>query len=238
MIEELTWDTSLFKKKIGILVPNTGSTAEIESELELAHEAEYKYITCKLNTQDTYIIRNLEFAGFYLTDIGVTWAVETEEFFRKFNDEKLISANAAVTACNEDIPTLKTLITSFFLDSRFYNDPFFSKEEADKLHTVWIENSVKGVAADKVLYIPDVGFITCKISPDKKGSIALIGVKNSYRGKGFGKALIFSSMKWFVSQNLTIVNVKTQLRNIAAMNFYRKQGFFIQGYEMTFGKVL
>ncbi|MBI4680394.1 MAG: GNAT family N-acetyltransferase [Nitrospirae bacterium] len=125
-----------------------------------------------------------------------------------------------------------------FLESRFYNDPFFSKEEADKLYQTWMENSVKKKAADIVFCIPDVGFITCKKNVTNIGEIGLVGVKKDFRGKAVGTALMKEAITWFKSQDINLVSVRTQLKNIDAMNFYLKLGCYVKGYDIVFAKIL
>ena len=141
-------------------------------------------------------------------------------------------------ATYKDIPGLKKIATSLFSESRFYRDPFFSKEEADKLYQTWIENSVKGAAADIVFWIPRRGFITCKKSGEHSGEIVLLGIKKSFRGKGCGTALVKESMIWFHAQDIPSITVRTQVKNLGALNFYLKLGFSLRGYDIVFGNIL
>ena len=238
MIKEITFDTNIFQKKIGILTVDDHFPAGIEVDLKSAKENGYQYLMCKLQSQETSVIRRLESFGFYLNDISVVWTAEIEKILRMLEEEEHAAAESIIVAGEEELLILKKLINSLFSGSRYYNDPFFSKEEADRLHVTWIENSIKGVASDVVLYLPDTGFITCKKREERTGNIVLIGLKECFRGKGLGLALAFAAIKWFESQNVRIVNVKTQLKNIKAMNFYRKLGFIIKEFEITFGKII
>ena len=98
-------------------------------------------------------------------------------------------------ATEEDIPAARELVTSLFLNSRFYNDPFFSKEEADRLYQTWIENSIRGLAAHAVFLIPDAGVITCRKLDATTGDILLIGVAE--QRQNLGRELILAAMDWF-----------------------------------------
>ncbi len=111
-----------------------------------------------------------------------------------------------------------------------------SKEEADNLYQAWIENSIKGNAADVVFCIPDGGFITCKKSAADTGEIVLIGTRKGIRGTGAGAALMAEAMKWFKIQGANCVSARTQLKNLNAMNFYLKLGFYVKGYDIIFAK--
>jgi dTDP-4-amino-4,6-dideoxy-D-galactose acyltransferase len=236
MINELTWDSDFFKKKIGELKILTESQPAIEMAIKNAKDGNFKYIICKIKSQRTTLIKILESLGFYLSDIGVTWAIETDKFLYKGKNSSI--RESVQIATDKDIPMLKEMIKSLFLESRFYNDPFFSKEDADNLYQKWIENSVKGQIADIVFLIPDTGFITCKKSTSNIVEIPLIGIIKDSRGKGVGTTLITESINWAETKGINLVSVRTQLRNLNAMNFYVKLGFYIKEYDIVFGKIL
>ncbi|MEW6570130.1 MAG: GNAT family N-acetyltransferase [Nitrospirota bacterium] len=237
MIRELIWDSKLFGKKIGVLSVDVESINQIPASLKTAKGNGYRYVVCKLYSQNTTLIRALESNGFYLTDIGVIWEVEIKHISlgknRDYNTRKLIKI-----ASESDIPVLKRMITSLFGESRFYNDPFYSRGEADKLYQTWIENSVRGEAADAVFIIPGTGFVTCKKSAKGRGEIKLIGIKRSQRGKRLGTNLLAAAVDWFRKQNVQFVRARTQLKNLPAMNFYSKSGFRVAEYDLIFSKIL
>lgn len=237
MISELAWDSNFFKRKIGELKISHGPFSRIEAALKSAKTEGFQYIICKIEFQDTSLVRFLESSGFYLSDLGITWSMRTERFSHPWSSGKEKMRKSAAVATVKDIPALKKITKSLFLESRFYNDPFFSKEEADSLYLAWIENSVKGQAADIVFWIPGEGFITCKKN-SRSGEIVLVGVKKGSRGKGIGTTLVEEAMRWFAVQGLDSVSVRTQLRNLDAMNFYLKLGFTMKRHDMVFGKIL
>ncbi len=237
MIKELLWDSTLFKKKIGEFIMVSQKPSYLKEVLNKAKENRFDYITCKMRAQNTSLNRLLESSGFYLTDIGVTLVTKTDMFFQR-NLEDLTVTKTVRPAYTQDISTLKRMIKSLFIESRFYSDPFFSKAMAERLYQVWVENSVEGQAADITYWIPQTGFITCRKSEKNSGSIVLIGIKKGLRGKGFGTALIKKAMEWFRSQKISLVTVRTQLKNLEALNFYIKIGFFVKEYDMIFGKIL
>lgn len=232
MIKKLEWDTEFFKKKMGVLTLDGCSGINLADELEVAKNDQYKYILCQLKSPEAEDIRLLESHGFYLVDIGVTWSAGVDDLTPITSMESQGHTVAVGVATVENIPMLKKLSHSLFVDSRFYNDPFFSKEDADNLHATWLENSVLGKVANIVFHVEGKGFITCKLA-EGVGEIILIGVKKECRGEGIGLRLVDSAIKWFLSNNAENIRVKTQLKNIGAMNFYRKLGFSIDRYDMT-----
>ena len=238
MIKKLEWDTEFFKKKIGTLIFDEVPEGGLGKVLEEAKSCNYKYIVCQLKSPQLSTINLLEGHKFYLSDVGVTWEMRVEEYLSKVEKRGLDSNIEVSEAVVKDIPGLQEMIKPMFPNSRFYSDPFFSPEEADNLHVVWIENSVLGKAADLVLHVPDKGFVTCKKREDEAGEVILIGIKNGFRGENLGRALMNSSVEWFSKNGIKSIKIKTQLKNIAAMNFYRKLGFSIESYDMTFSSVM
>jgi dTDP-4-amino-4,6-dideoxy-D-galactose acyltransferase len=234
-IEELTWDSAFFQKKIGTLEAPSLDLSSLKDTLKKAKKDGFEYLTCRLARQDTVLIRHLESNGFYLTDIGVTLVMDTQRYFQKGKQSRPIKQHAIKTTTLEDVPALQKYVTSLFPESRFYNDPFFSREDADRLYRAWVENSVRGEAADIVFHIPGTGFISCKKAGKNSGQIVLIGVKKSFRGKGYGTTLITEAMEWFRRERINSVTVRTQVRNTKALNFYIHSGFIVKGYDIIFG---
>jgi len=198
----------------------------------------FAYLTCRLPAQDAVLIRLLESSGFYLTDIGVTLATDTRSCFQQGKQSHPAIKRAIETATLQDIPVLQKYITSLFPESRFYNDPFFLRADADRLYRAWIENSVRGEAADIVFHIPGTGFISCRKAGNHSGQIVLIGIKKSFRGKGYGAALMAKALEWFRRERINAVSVRTQLKNTKALNFYLHAGFLVKEYDIIFGRIL
>ncbi len=238
MIREMTWDSTFFRKRIGRLLLTAHNPQQIESVLGKAKLQGFQYIVCKITSFNTSSVRLLESFGFSLTDVGVTYSIKANDFNDIEGRAGLKISNSIKVASTKDIPMLKKMVQSLFTDSRFYNDPFFTKKDADSLYKAWIENSVRGIAADVVFCIPHKGFICCKQKGKKQGEIILIGVDKKYQGQGLGRALIEKAVKWFIDKGLPSVSVRTQLKNVAAMNFYTALGFSIKKYDVIFSKIL
>jgi len=234
MIKKLAWDTEFFEKKIGALIFDEISENDLAKDLKEARDDNYKYIVCKLKSPSTSIINMLEKYKFYLSDVGINWKIKVDKYL-SINKKQVSSSHAEPReAVLNDIPGLQEMIRPMFPNSRFYSDPFFSHKEADDLHKIWIENSVLGKAADIVLHVPKKGFVTCKKKEHGIGEIILIGVKDRYRGNNLGKTLMDFSVNWFSNNGIKTIEIKTQLKNAVAINFYSQLGFSIDGYDMTF----
>jgi len=228
MIHLLAWDSDFFRRKIGTLSGELASAAAVAADLAAARRDGFAYLVCRPPVDDAAAIRTLEHAGFYLTDVGVTWISDAQRYL-----ERAEPASAVRHATAADLPQLTSEAVKLFRRSRFYSDPFFSEADADRLHVAWLENSVAGQAANSVLINPDAGFVTCKLTKDGGGEVPLIGVWEESRKRGAGRELMTAAVQWFASQGVSTVRVKTQVKNLRAMNFYHRLGFDLDMMDMT-----
>lgn len=237
IIRTLSWDSELFQKKIGEIRVDRRNCSQLPGIVQRAKKNGFQYLMCRLRNHETAVVKALESSGFYLSDIGVIWNFDTRRDFRVIHNQPAARTKVIRIAGIEDIPLLQKMITSMFVTSRFYSDPFFNRSEANKLYQSWIENSVLGEAADSVFFIPDAGFASCK-KTKRKGDIVLIGVKKQSRGKGIGTLLLKHALRWFKENEIHTVSARTQLKNVSAMNFYRKAGFVVAEYDLIFSRIL
>lgn len=234
MLEPLKWDSEFFGRKIGA-VTRSWTPDGVRADVAAARAQGYNYLVSRPPVEDAAAIRTLEQAGFYLTDLGVTWFSDVQAYLD--GADRTVAA-AARLATEGDIPWLSRTASHLFPLSRFYHDPFYSRADADRLHEAWLANSVRGQAADAVLLIPDTGFVTCKVAKDGAGEIVLIGVVDGARMRGAGRALMTAALEWFAAKGVATVRVKTQVKNLRAMNFYHRLGFGLHGTDMTMGCIL
>lgn len=228
MIAKADWDSDFFKKKIGVLTGDFASREAVAADLETGRAEGFEYLTCRPPAEDAAAIRTLEQAGFYLTDVGVIWAAASRDYL-----QRAAAVPQSIRAADErDLPLLTAQAVKLFRRSRFYSDPFFSAADADRLHVAWLENSVAGKAADAVFIDPDSGFVTCKLK-DGYGEVPLIGVWEERRTRGAGRALMTAAVRWMESRGAAAVHVKTQVKNLRAMNFYHRLGFDLYAMDMT-----
>jgi dTDP-4-amino-4,6-dideoxy-D-galactose acyltransferase len=234
VIEPLKWDSEFFGRRIGAL---TGSWQpdEVTRDVAAARAGGYVYLISRPPVDDAAAIRTLEAAGFYFTDLGVIWASDVAAYLQRADRA---AARAARPATAADVPWLSRTGSTLFPASRYYHDPFYTTDDANRFYAAWLANSVSGQAADAVFIIPDGGFVTAKIARDGAGEIVLIGVVEGAQMKGTGRALMTAAMEWFAAKGVTLVRVKTQVKNLRAMNFYHRLGFDLHSTDMTMGCIL
>lgn len=224
----MTWDSTFFKRKIGRLsrVPSEHLLPKLIDE---ARKDNYQYLTCRFMLSRMSEVQILEKYGFYMTDLGVVWERKTSAI-----SQTLVPVREASI---KDMAVLKKMGNGFFRDSRFYNDPFFTCDEADRLYHAWLRNSLLD-SNIQVFVVARKGFVTCKRLSRKKGDIPLVGVITAEQGKGIGRSLIYKALDWFKKEGIRTVTVRTQANNARAMNFYQGLGFIVKYVDATLGKIL
>ncbi len=228
MIRELTWDSQFFKRKIGRLTKVPPDDV-LQKLIRRALKENYLYLTCRFDLTSISTIQHLEKHGFYMTDLGVVWERRSDPLL-----EPMILVRGADI---KDAPMLKKISRGLFKNSRFYNDPFFTNDEAARLYRAWIDNSLKDKEI-KTFVVEKKGFITCKRLSKNKGDIPLVGVTAGQQGKGIGGSLVYQALNWFKAVGVKTVTVRTQANNLAAMNFYAGVGFRVKYTDVTMGLIL
>ncbi|MSU26091.1 MAG: GNAT family N-acetyltransferase [Candidatus Levybacteria bacterium] len=138
------------------------------------------------------------------------------------------------TAHSEDLISLQKLASESFSQTRYYNDPLVSKDNANKIYREWIKNSLSGEAADMVLIWKEADSVCGFLTLDKNGRIILIAVDKNQRGKGIGKALVKSALAQFKKWGITESTIETQMTNMLALKTYHSCGFKIIESYLTF----
>jgi dTDP-4-amino-4,6-dideoxy-D-galactose acyltransferase len=115
--------------------------------------------------------------------------------------------------------------------SRFRLDDRFPEGSFERMYRLWIEKSITGEMADKVLVAVHeekiVGMITIKHSAEES-SIGLVAVDKNMRGMQLGKKLMDAAGQEAFQRPGKRITVATQLDNEPACAFYRKQGYDVQ----------
>ncbi len=234
MIEltERHWDTLHFGRKMGgLVISGDFNLDELARLLDEARDAGYKHLTARIPGSQLGWGQTLSSAGFYLADVGITFATEINDA-----PEPHLPVRPATL---DDIPALREISQGLFLTSRFYHDPFFSREEADGVFAAWAENSVNGGAADLAIVVDAgegvAGYVTLRLKD--VGVIVLIGASRK-APRGTGNALMAAAHKTYAERGLTRAEVRTQAYNYAAVGLYLRWGYRIARTDMTWCRAL
>ncbi len=227
MIELNAWDSDFFGRKIGS-ARVIASAAEADAMLSEARERGFSYLVMRLTPSDLPAMQMLESRGFYTSDVGIVW----QHGLRKTAPPSILARQGT----NDDNTIVRQIASGLFRDGRFYRDPFFLREEADRLYSTWAENLLKG-DADKVFLIRDEGFIACELS-GKTGKIVLVGVSAGHQRKRGGTELVLNALAWFKESGAETVTVRTQAVNKGAIALYEANGFRLKGIDITMGRIV
>jgi ribosomal protein S18 acetylase RimI-like enzyme len=232
--ERLSWDSDFFGVGTARVRGET-LTANLVREIDAwCRQRQISLLYFQSRADDAEAVRRAEDAGFRLVDVRLTFE----------RDLKVEPAKAIDSGVGEfvesDLPALLEIARSSFTDSRFYYDGRIPRGKCDELFEVWTTSSCRG-RADRVLVAREAGraagFVTCRADRDSSsGRIDLIGVAESARGKGVGRALVQSALAWAGRESLGKMIVVTQGRNIAAQRLYQRCGFVTRSLHLYYHK--
>lgn len=240
----LKWDTDFFKRPMARIPffsvnenKNLAETAEalLTFVISKCKEAGVVHIDASKELKNFDYHRAFQKVGFIVVDIKVTLDLEINKYEHKAmkatDDLRFRPANIA------DMPELQDICAYSFRLSRFYKDPFFSLEEANSMHQAWIMN-IKN-SANSIVLVAEydsqiVGFTTLSLK-DGYGVIDLIAIKDGFRGRGIGSALLSELVNW-AQNKVTGMTISTQINNYTAVNLYTNLGFKLIKSEISYSK--
>ena len=206
-VKKLIWDSEFFGYNIGMLDINS---CDFNTELHLNPEFDLIYLFSDKKQQSKHILAPIDIKVNYKKEITPIDKMpqNIEEYNGQLIDELIYLA----------------LLSGHH--SRFKKDTFLAVHY-EKLYLVWIQKSISGTLADKVLVYKNnndiLGFVTLKATSEHV-QIGLIAVHDKHWGKGVGTSLLQAVS--FVYPNKKII-VATQEENQGATALYEKNGFHI-----------
>jgi dTDP-4-amino-4,6-dideoxy-D-galactose acyltransferase len=225
-IHYLNWDSEFFGYKVGLVRLGNMDELLLRRTVNDLREQDYRLAYVFADPSDVISNHSLkEFAG-EPVDRKVTFFKELD------NPGDYISSDSVRPYPSTHVShKLLSLALQSGIYSRFNVDGNFRNLEFERLYTRWIEKSVEKEIAKEVLVFyeddDEKGFITLDHKKNE-GSIGLIAVDEQVRGKSIGRKLISSSFSYFRDNNVSIVDVVTQLNNNGACEFYKALGFKIR----------
>jgi ribosomal protein S18 acetylase RimI-like enzyme len=232
--KHLEWDSRFFGVETARVVADT-LTPERAAEIDrwcAGHRIKFLYFLARPDDPET--IRLAEQGGYALTDVRMT-------FEQPLSADAPVNRTSSVRPFEEpDLPALRRIARTSFTDGRFYSDPHVPRAKCDELYDIWITKST-GADPSGVLVARDegraVGFVTCDLDAATNwGSIGLLGVDESARGRGVGRALTQGALAWFALRGLPGVTVITQGRNVVAQRLYQRCGFVTRSVRLYYHK--
>ncbi len=220
MINKLDWDSDFFEIEVGELIYENNSNVENSNDFGLLY--------IKSNQQF-----NVEINGF-VNNFHETKIVFSKNIIQNnLNSTNIISINQI----DFNVTEIYDLAYESGKYSRFFLDKNFKKNKFLELYQKWVDNSISGQFANDVLIYQErnqiMGFVTYK-TKNNEATIGLIAVSPNHQGKGIGGKLLHFVENELFQKNIKTLLIPTQENNLAACNFYKKQGY--QVHEITFIK--
>lgn len=234
---DFSWEHSPFDTKIfGFPVAKIknikpGNVASLVTDLK---KNKVLYATYRLPANSLSLIHELERAGFIVVDGLISLSIDLKEVTLSPIEKNIREAK------REDIPELRRIARGAFLLNRFYNDSLIPKDKAPLVYEKWIENSVLGKKADKVLLFEEgeiAGFITLEkkdLTAGRQGRIPLVAVSKDFQGKGIAKKLINTAFNKYRRWGVKEIKISTAMFNIPAIRLYQSCGFKVANSHLTF----
>jgi dTDP-4-amino-4,6-dideoxy-D-galactose acyltransferase len=232
--ESVSFDSDIFGFNVAKItdIKDPTKVTDLIAELQ-SHQIQYA--TYRLPANCFPVIHALEKSGFILVDGLIKLTSTLEKKSPSFIDINISTQDPHIRLVTiDDIPKLRSLASTVFSLNRFYNDPVIPKQKADELFATWIENSVKGQAADETYILSQEDNICGFITLQKKGHIPLVGVGEEYRGQGIAKQLVQCALARFKELDISTIEIETQIINTPAVRAYQACGFKFAESFLTF----
>lgn len=217
----LDWDTDYFGvKSAKVVLKDSVSDVEQNEILDYCNKFDFVTISNLGNNNENNVWIGKKTKAF-LTDMNI-------QFIKHIN--KQISILDEFTNIYNSFPKNEDILKiaqKTFLYSRFFNDPYLPKEQAQNIYSYWTE-----CAFEK----PEKYFVIAKKNNKVAGyllfnlensfaTIELIAVDEVFRGQNISKSLIAGLEFFAYEKGINSIKVGTQVDNMSAVRFYNACGF-------------
>lgn len=229
-IKLLTWDSQFFGRKVGRLEVRTNK--ELDASLKFAGESRYELLYV---FSPTAIAQHL-IRKYFFRDVG-----GHIQYTKDLSSNKLISNMPVPEICEYRQDTFTPELLELFClsghQSRFKIDASLPKNSFEKLYEIWLKKTINDWPRTEIyLYHADdkfAGLITVRWQVFKC-IIGHLAVAPSHQGRSIATKLINYVQNISVARNVKSIEVKTQLSNLNARDFYLKNSFAEQGRSFLY----
>jgi GNAT superfamily N-acetyltransferase len=213
----------------------------LEALRDGARETGLRHLSARVDAADDGAIQALETSGYLNVDALMTFSTTPGDIPppRELDGIDFRGATAA------DAPALGSLAAEAFTSGRFHADPSIPPDRAQAVYRTWAASCGEATRAQATIVAAIdgrvAGFVSCRLTadtavflPGPAGTIPLIAVSGSARGRGVGAGLIGHAGAWFSSARASAVQVGTQIRNVPAARLYESCGFRLADSALSF----
>jgi GNAT superfamily N-acetyltransferase len=234
LVRILEWDSQFFNLPIGrIEIPSPSLSPDaISAALREAKDLKLACLYFQVPFVSPEITAFCSRQNFLLVDIRTVLSKPLEnEPFPGESGEDIAGPEEA------HYPVLEKIVESLARASRFYFDPHFGEEGANRLYRTWLRKSFsEGFSSDFLVAFRDgrpEGFLTLR-TREGVPHIDLLGVAEEARGRGVGGRLIRCAESRLRAEGAGRLDVVTQGHNIDALRVYQKSGFRVASSDIFF----
>jgi dTDP-4-amino-4,6-dideoxy-D-galactose acyltransferase len=236
--ELLEWDTAFFGRRIARVVGDRLDEGGARAAVEWCRRERIDCLYFLTDAADVESVATAEHHGFGMKDVRLTYKRRLSPFQIEPSPPCPPGVRMRVSRA-DDVGALEALSDGNYTESRFYFDRRFSRESVSLMYKLWIRNSVLG-EADRVWVLEwndrPAGFITCHLLDDRTGQCRLGGLHPDLRGKGLGRLLYDTALRWFADQGVETVIYVTQARNVQAQRLFQRLGFLSDSTQVWYHK--
>ena len=224
LIERLAWDSDFFGIEVARLRAGRLDAASLPSAMQALQRscASLAYVVTDEPIEPAAAAR----FGLVHRDAKTTYA-------RAIGDGLAAVAGVTVREAQpvEELAQLRALAVASGTSSRFMLEERLPAGKAAELYERWMDNSLTGALAAKVLVAVRAGAVVGMVTVGERAGaadIGLIAVDEAARGGGVGGALVAAALAWGRSAGLDQATVVTQGHNRAACALYERCGYAVR----------
>jgi len=233
----LEWDTHFFGFPVAQISQIQLNSENIKHVLAFCRVHHVRLLQFKCDAHNKISIQLAEKHGFHFTDVRMIMERKIEP---EFSPLKLPGEINFRLANNRDVDQLMEIADDLYSLSRYYFDENFPKDRLGEFYQSWVKKAVLGQFDDYAWVLYDknniLGFCTAMVKNRPIARIGLVGIKNLFAGKGYGRLLLLHFLNDLKFRNINQVEVVTQGRNIPAQRLYQKSGFLTKCTEIYYHK--
>lgn len=219
----LSWDSDFFSKKIFRMDIRKNQDVDLINEVFNSLDCDLLYVFSEF---DLKLKLNLTC---FLADKKIL-------FSKKIDKNLTLLQKTEIKSVSKSSKKIDELAILSGIYSRFKLDPFLS-DKFEQLYKLWLDKSIsKEIASEVFVYFYndiEIGLITVKKTEDN-ATVGLLAVDPQYASKKIGTSLMHSVESWCVNNGVDEIHVATQLDNLKACNFYRKNGFITKQIDYIY----
>jgi dTDP-4-amino-4,6-dideoxy-D-galactose acyltransferase len=226
----LEFDTKLFGFSVAKILPTHLSLAELQNTINELQKQNVRLVYWPSDSIDEISQQAAKKLNGFLSSEQITYLID----LKKISPPPLVAPEIKTYQGKNANTELEQLALQAGTYSRFNLDPNLPQELFIKLYHEWIENSVNGSIADRVIVAQHnneiIGMVTLGEKNDR-GDIGLLAVNSNFRGKKIGTKLVHAAQAHFIERGFSHAQVVTQKANIPASLLYEKCGFHQEKIE-------